>query len=194
VWFEFVGLVAIEPLVEARPDARHESQPTTRKFSFHSDDRDCHKRSDRIVHRTSFESIRASTGRRSVAMHDAGRAHATACRRSRSALPRVRWRTEDSDRHVRAVPRSHRSRPRLRGSAGCDGLRRHRDVVAGAAGRVLVDVAAAARARVIIVNAEPTPYDHLAAEVIRDPISQAVPDLIRRPAERRTLARASSSR
>jgi NAD-dependent deacetylase len=44
----------------------------------------------------------------------------------------------------------------------------------------LLDVAAAAGARVIIVNAQATPYDHLAAEVIRDPISQAVPDLIGR--------------
>lgn len=47
----------------------------------------------------------------------------------------------------------------------------------------LVDVAASAGARIVIVNAEPTPYDYLAAEVIREPISQAVPDLIRRLVE-----------
>lgn len=35
-------------------------------------------------------------------------------------------------------------------------------------------------ARLIIVNAEPTPYDELAAEVIRDPIGEAVPRLVAR--------------
>jgi NAD-dependent deacetylase len=44
----------------------------------------------------------------------------------------------------------------------------------------LVDVAADAGARLIIVNAEPTPYDSIAAEVIRDPISEAVPRLLER--------------
>ncbi len=42
----------------------------------------------------------------------------------------------------------------------------------------LVDVAADAGARVVIVNAEPTPYDRLASQVIRDPIAQAVPRLL----------------
>jgi NAD-dependent deacetylase len=44
----------------------------------------------------------------------------------------------------------------------------------------LTRVAARAGARVIIVNAEPTPYDHLADEVDRHPIEQALPALVRR--------------
>jgi NAD-dependent deacetylase len=42
----------------------------------------------------------------------------------------------------------------------------------------LVDVAAAAGARVVIVNAEPTPYDDIAAALVRDPIGIAVPALV----------------
>ncbi|MFC1439560.1 Sir2 family NAD-dependent protein deacetylase [Streptacidiphilus sp. N1-10] len=44
----------------------------------------------------------------------------------------------------------------------------------------LVDIALAAGARVTVVNAEPTPYDDRAAEVIREPIGTAVPALVRR--------------
>ncbi len=44
----------------------------------------------------------------------------------------------------------------------------------------LTRVAAQAGARVIIVNAEPTPYDHLADEVDRQPIEQVLPALVRR--------------
>jgi NAD-dependent deacetylase len=47
----------------------------------------------------------------------------------------------------------------------------------------LVDVAADAGARIVIVNAEPTPYDRLASEVIRDPIVDAVPLLLRKLAD-----------
>lgn len=43
----------------------------------------------------------------------------------------------------------------------------------------LVDLAAAVGARVVIVNAEPTPYDDLADEVVREPIGSAVPTLVR---------------
>jgi len=43
----------------------------------------------------------------------------------------------------------------------------------------LTAVAAEAGARVIIVNADPTPYDHLADHVDRRPIQQALPALIR---------------
>ncbi len=43
----------------------------------------------------------------------------------------------------------------------------------------LVDVAAQSGARIVIVNAEPTPYDGRAAELIRDPIAEAVPRLVR---------------
>ncbi|MCG5215317.1 SIR2 family NAD-dependent protein deacylase [Streptosporangium sp. KLBMP 9127] len=41
----------------------------------------------------------------------------------------------------------------------------------------LVGIAARAGARLIIVNGEPTPYDEVADEVIRDPIGVAVPRL-----------------
>ena len=44
----------------------------------------------------------------------------------------------------------------------------------------LVDIAADSGARVIIVNAEPTPYDGVAHEVIREPIERAVPALLER--------------
>ena len=42
----------------------------------------------------------------------------------------------------------------------------------------LVDVAAAAGARVVVVNAEPTPYDGLADLVVREPIGTALPALL----------------
>ena len=42
----------------------------------------------------------------------------------------------------------------------------------------LVEVAAAHGARVVIVNAEPTPYDGLADLVVRTPISEALPRLL----------------
>jgi NAD-dependent deacetylase len=42
----------------------------------------------------------------------------------------------------------------------------------------LVEVAAAAGARVVIVNAEPTPYDGLADLVVREPLSTALPRLL----------------
>jgi NAD-dependent deacetylase len=42
----------------------------------------------------------------------------------------------------------------------------------------LVGVAADVGARVVIVNAEPTPYDHLAAALIREPIGTALPALV----------------
>ncbi|MFD9124468.1 NAD-dependent deacetylase [Kitasatospora sp. NPDC059571] len=44
----------------------------------------------------------------------------------------------------------------------------------------LVRLALDAGARLVIVNAEPTPYDDEAAEVIREPISTALPALVRR--------------
>ena len=42
----------------------------------------------------------------------------------------------------------------------------------------LAAVAADGGARLVIVNAEPTPYDDLAAEVVREPISEALPRLL----------------
>jgi NAD-dependent deacetylase len=49
----------------------------------------------------------------------------------------------------------------------------------------LVDVAAHSSARIIIVNAEATPYDRLAEEVIREPIAESVPRLLERLASNR---------
>jgi NAD-dependent deacetylase len=45
----------------------------------------------------------------------------------------------------------------------------------------LVEVAAAHGARVVIVNAEPTPYDGLADLVVREPISAVLPGLLSAP-------------
>lgn len=44
----------------------------------------------------------------------------------------------------------------------------------------LAALSADAGARLVLVNAEPTPYDRLADEIVRDPIEQAVPALVRR--------------
>ncbi|MBD7920011.1 Sir2 family NAD-dependent protein deacetylase [Cellulomonas sp. Sa3CUA2] len=44
----------------------------------------------------------------------------------------------------------------------------------------LVPLAVDAGARLVVVNAEPTAYDHLADEILRDPIDQALPDLVAR--------------
>ncbi|MBK3590343.1 NAD-dependent deacetylase, partial [Streptomyces sp. MBT57] len=43
----------------------------------------------------------------------------------------------------------------------------------------LAGVAAEHGARLIVVNAEPTPYDELADEVVREPIGTALPTLLR---------------
>lgn len=43
----------------------------------------------------------------------------------------------------------------------------------------LARVAVEAGARLVVVNAEPTPYDHLADEVVRIPIDAALPALVR---------------
>jgi NAD-dependent deacetylase len=42
----------------------------------------------------------------------------------------------------------------------------------------LLEVAARARARVVIVNASPTPYDALADAVLREPIGEVLPALV----------------
>jgi NAD-dependent deacetylase len=41
-----------------------------------------------------------------------------------------------------------------------------------------VGVAADHGARLVIVNAEPTPYDELADEIVREPIGTALPRLL----------------
>ncbi|MGV9900004.1 SIR2 family NAD-dependent protein deacylase, partial [Streptomyces tendae] len=43
----------------------------------------------------------------------------------------------------------------------------------------LAGVAVEHGARLIVVNAEPTPYDDLADEVVREPIGTALPELLR---------------
>jgi NAD-dependent deacetylase len=42
----------------------------------------------------------------------------------------------------------------------------------------LTDIAASTGARIVVVNAEPTPYDHLAHLVVREPIGTALPRLV----------------
>jgi NAD-dependent deacetylase len=42
----------------------------------------------------------------------------------------------------------------------------------------LVDLALGSGARVVIINAEPTPYDDDAHAVLREPISVVLPDLV----------------
>lgn len=44
----------------------------------------------------------------------------------------------------------------------------------------LAGIAAGHGARLIVMNAEPTPYDELADEVVREPIGTALPELLRR--------------
>ncbi|MEL7207061.1 MAG: Sir2 family NAD-dependent protein deacetylase [Actinomycetota bacterium] len=44
----------------------------------------------------------------------------------------------------------------------------------------MVPAAAGAGATIVIVNAEPTPFDHLAAALVRDPIGDALPRMIAR--------------
>ncbi|MBL1083921.1 NAD-dependent deacetylase [Streptomyces actinomycinicus] len=57
----------------------------------------------------------------------------------------------------------------------------------------LVGVAADNGAHLIIVNAEPTPYDELAQEVVREPIGTALPELLRRLRSQETWGRAPSA-
>ena len=42
----------------------------------------------------------------------------------------------------------------------------------------LVPIAARRGTQIVIVNAEPTRYDHLAAAVVRAPIAQALPEIV----------------
>ena len=44
-----------------------------------------------------------------------------------------------------------------------------------------VQVARAARAQIVIMNAEPTPFDDIADAVFRDSISKVLPELLRMP-------------
>ena len=63
-------------------------------------------------------------------------------------------------------------------AAACDLLLAVGSSLTVSPANALVDVAAAAGAPVAIVNAEPTPYDGLAAAVVRRPISEALPALV----------------
>ncbi|HLS75800.1 MAG TPA: NAD-dependent deacetylase, partial [Nocardia sp.] len=42
----------------------------------------------------------------------------------------------------------------------------------------LCSLAVDAGAALVVVNAEPTPYDRLATEIVRDPIGEALPRLV----------------
>ena len=44
----------------------------------------------------------------------------------------------------------------------------------------LTEIAAAHGARIVVVNAEPTPFDDLADLVVREPIGTALPGLVAR--------------
>jgi len=63
-------------------------------------------------------------------------------------------------------------------AAACDLLLAVGSSLTVSPANALVDVAAAAGAPVVIVNAEPTPYDGLAGAVVRRPISEALPALV----------------
>ena len=65
-------------------------------------------------------------------------------------------------------------------AAACDLLLAVGSSLTVSPANALVDVATAAGAPVVIVNAEPTPYDTLAAAVVRRPISEALPALVTR--------------
>lgn len=58
----------------------------------------------------------------------------------------------------------------------------------------LVPLAAGAGAPVVIVNAEPTPYDHLARVVLRDPIAEVLPAIVRPQGRSRTAAERADRR
>jgi NAD-dependent deacetylase len=47
----------------------------------------------------------------------------------------------------------------------------------------LAGIAADHGARLVIVNAEPTPYDERADEIVREPIGTALPELLRKLAD-----------
>jgi NAD-dependent deacetylase len=50
----------------------------------------------------------------------------------------------------------------------------------------LCEVAVEAGARLVIVNAEPTPYDDIADAVLREPIGEILPALVADVVEERT--------
>ena len=63
----------------------------------------------------------------------------------------------------------------VRAAAGCDLMLAIGSTLTVEPAASLCAVAAEAGARLVIVNRDPTPYDHLASEVIREPIGIAVP-------------------
>ena len=67
-----------------------------------------------------------------------------------------------------------------RAALGCDVLLAVGSTLTVSPACDLVPVAASAGARVVIVNAQPTPYDRIADAVVRQPISEALPELVRR--------------
>jgi NAD-dependent protein deacetylase/lipoamidase len=67
-----------------------------------------------------------------------------------------------------------------RAASGCDVLLAVGTSLTVYPAAALVPVAAANGASVVIVNAEETPYDHLAAAVVRDPISSSLPRVVER--------------
>jgi NAD-dependent deacetylase len=66
-----------------------------------------------------------------------------------------------------------------RAARGCDLLLAVGSTLTVSPACDLVPVAAASGALVVIVNAQPTPYDLIADAVVREPISEALPELVR---------------
>ena len=68
-----------------------------------------------------------------------------------------------------------------RGRRGLRRVPRGRHLAAGVAGRRADRDRRGSGARIVIVNAEPTPYDDLADLVVREPIGTALPQAGRAP-------------
>jgi len=66
----------------------------------------------------------------------------------------------------------------VRAAAGCDLMLAIGSTLTVEPAASLCRVAADAGARLVVVNRDPTPYDYLATELVRDPIGVAVPRII----------------
>ena len=86
---------------------------------------------------------------------------------------------EVGHRLLRPVARGRGPARAERAALGCDLLLAVGSTLTVSPACNLVDVAAAAGARVVIVNAQPTPYDGIADAVVREPISEVLPELVR---------------
>jgi NAD-dependent deacetylase len=76
----------------------------------------------------------------------------------------------------------------VRAAAGCDLMLAVGSTLTVEPAASLCAVATDARAHLVIVNRDPTPYDMLATEVIRDPIGEAIPRITETLLKSRTLS------